>query len=57
MKKAFSLLLAAALALSLCSSLTALADEPIAQRHFEDSIRCNPSSLGTKSTRQPIGYH
>lgn len=37
--------------------VAALADEPITQRHLEDSIRCNPSSLGTKATRQPIGYH
>jgi len=37
--------------------VAALADEPIAQRHLEDSIRCNPSSLGKKSVRQPIGYH
>ena len=37
--------------------VAALADELITQRHLEDSIRCNPSSLGTKATRQPIGYH
>jgi len=37
--------------------VAALADEAIAQRHLEDSIRCNPSSLGTKTVRQPIGYH
>ena len=37
--------------------VAALADEPIAQRHLEDSIRCNPSSLGRKAVRNPIGYH
>lgn len=36
--------------------MAALADENIAQRHLEDSIRCNPSSLGRKATRNPIGY-
>lgn len=36
--------------------VAALADEEIAQRHLEDSIRCNPSSLGRKNTRPPIGY-
>ena len=36
--------------------MAALADENIAQRHLEDSIRCNPSSLGKKSARNPIGY-
>lgn len=36
--------------------IAALADEPICQRHFEDSIRCNPSSLGKKGSRNPIGY-
>ena len=35
MKKAFSLLLAAALVLSLCGSLTALADEPITLRVYD----------------------
>lgn len=36
--------------------VAALADERIAQRHLEDSIRCNPSSLGRKTVRTPIGY-
>lgn len=36
--------------------VAALADEEIAQRHLEDSIRCNPSSLGRKNDRPPIGY-
>ena len=36
--------------------VAALADEPISQRHLEDSIRCNPSSLGRKDVRTPIGY-
>ena len=36
--------------------VAALADEPITQRHLEDSIRCNPSSLGKKNVRTPIGY-
>ncbi len=36
--------------------VAALADEPISQRHLEDSIRCNPSSLGRKDSRSPIGY-
>ena len=36
--------------------VAALADESIAQRHLEDSIRCNPSSLGKKTARTPIGY-
>ena len=36
--------------------MAALADENIAQRHLEDSIRCNPSSLGRKAARNPIGY-
>ena len=36
--------------------IAALADEPISQRHLEDSIRCNPSSLGKKAQRSPIGY-
>ena len=36
--------------------VAALADEPISQRHLEDSIRCNPSSLGSKTERMPIGY-
>jgi len=36
--------------------VAALADEPIAQRHLEDSIRCNPSSLGPRISRTPIGY-
>ena len=36
--------------------IAALADENICQRHLEDSIRCNPSSLGRKNKRTPIGY-
>ena len=36
--------------------VAALADEVIGQRHLEDSIRCNPSSLGSKTVRTPIGY-
>ena len=36
--------------------VAALADEPITQHHLEDSIRCNPSSLGPRSHRTPIGY-
>ena len=36
--------------------VAALADEPIGQHHLEDSIRCNPSSLGTRARRTPIGY-
>ena len=36
--------------------VAALADEPISQRHLEDSIRCNPSSLVQKAERMPIGY-
>ena len=37
--------------------VAALADEPISQHHLEDSIRCNPSSLGPKAhQRTPIGY-
>ena len=38
------------------SLVAALADQPVAQRHLEDSIRCNPSSLGKKAVRTPIGY-
>ena len=37
--------------------VAALADEPIAQHHLEDSIRCNPSSLARAARRSPIGYH
>lgn len=36
--------------------VAALADEPISQRHLEDSIRCNPSSLKQKDIRRSIGY-
>ncbi|MBR5018251.1 MAG: AAA family ATPase [Bacteroidales bacterium] len=36
--------------------VAALADVPVAQRHLEDSVRCNPSSLGQKTVRTPIGY-
>ena len=36
--------------------VAALADEKISQRHLEDSIRCNPSSLGARASRTPIGY-
>ena len=36
--------------------VAALADEEISQRHLEDSIRCNPSSLSRKAERTPIGY-
>ena len=38
------------------SLVAALADEPVSQHHLEDSIRCNPSSLGKKAARTPIGY-
>lgn len=36
--------------------VAALADEPITQRHLEDSIRCNPSSLAPRTRRTPVGY-
>ena len=36
--------------------VAALADEKVSQRHLEDAIRCNPSSLGSKNVRTPIGY-
>ena len=37
--------------------VAALADDLIAQRHLEESIRCNPSSLGSrKAERRRIGY-
>lgn len=36
--------------------VAALADEPIAQHHLEDSIRCNPSSLAPRTRRTPVGY-
>ena len=36
--------------------LYALADEEITQRHLEESIRCNPSSLAKANRRNPIGY-
>ena len=36
--------------------VAALADEAISQRHLEDAIRCNPSSLSRKDVRRPIGY-
>ena len=36
--------------------VAALADEPIAQHHLEDSIRCNPSSLAPRTRRAPVGY-
>lgn len=36
--------------------VAALADEPVAQRHLEDSVRCNPSSLERKTVRLQIGY-
>ena len=36
--------------------MAALADVPISQQHLKDSIRCNPSSLGPKARRTPIGY-
>jgi len=35
--------------------IAALADETITQRHLEEAIRCNPSSLA-KPGRNPIGY-
>lgn len=38
------------------AQIAALADEPIAQHHLEDSVRCNPSSLGPRNNRTPIGY-
>ena len=36
--------------------IAALADEEITQRHLEDSIRCNRSSLARGDRRNPIGY-
>ena len=36
--------------------VAALADEAICQRHLEDSIRCNPSSLARTARHSPIGY-
>ena len=36
--------------------IAALADEEITQRHLEESIRCNPSSLAKAKRRNPIGY-
>ena len=37
--------------------VAALADELISQRHLEDAVRCNPSSLGPKTQeRRKIGY-
>ena len=36
--------------------IAALADEEITQRHLEESIRCNPSSLAKANRRNPIGY-
>lgn len=36
--------------------VAALADELIAQRHLEDAVRCNPSSLGRQQERRKIGY-
>ena len=36
--------------------VAALADEPISQRHLEDSIRCNPSSLRKRNQRPKIGF-
>ena len=36
--------------------IAALADEAITQRHLEDAVRCNPSSLARPARRNPIGY-
>ena len=37
--------------------VAAFAEELIAQRHLEDAVRCNPSSLGARRTQRPrIGY-
>ncbi|MBO6082854.1 MAG: AAA family ATPase [Bacteroidales bacterium] len=37
--------------------VAALSDVEISARHLEDSIRCNPSSLGKKDTRRKIGFN
>lgn len=37
--------------------VAALSDVDITQKHLEDSIRCNPSSLGKKETRPRIGFN
>ena len=44
------------LSLNDAALIAALADEVITQRHLEESIRCNPSSLAKASRRNPIGY-
>ena len=36
--------------------VAALSDVEISAKHLEDSIRCNPSSLGKKETRRKIGF-
>ena len=36
--------------------VAALSDVEISAKHLEDSIRCNPSSLGKKETRPKIGF-
>ena len=36
--------------------VAALSDVEISSKHLEDSIRCNPSSLGKKETRRKIGF-
>ena len=36
--------------------VAALSDEPIAQHHLEESIRCNPSSLKKRDERPKIGF-
>lgn len=36
--------------------VAALADEPIAQRHLEDSVKGNPSSLARQEKRRKIGF-
>ena len=37
--------------------VAALSDMDITEKHLEDSIRCNPSSLGKKETRRRIGFN
>lgn len=36
--------------------VAALADEPISERHLEDSVKGNPSSLGRQEKRRKIGF-
>ena len=37
--------------------VAALSDVDISAKHLEDSVRCNPSSLGKKETRRKIGFN